>query len=70
MLRIDDLLEKERRVSGAAYRKSPLHGGPPFWLLGEYADRIPVWGSQAMPTDYLRRQVTMLRKWETLELPL
>ncbi|NVM88848.1 phosphotransferase enzyme family protein [Variovorax sp. SG517] len=41
-----------------------------FWLLGEYAGRIPVWGSQAMPTDYLRRQVTMLRKWETLELPL
>ncbi|WP_432730931.1 phosphotransferase enzyme family protein [Variovorax sp. W6] len=41
-----------------------------FWLLGEYAGRVPVWGSQAMPTDYLRRQVTMLRKWETLELPL
>jgi len=41
-----------------------------FWLLGEYAGRIPVWGSQAIPTDYLRRQVTMLRKWETLELPL
>lgn len=41
-----------------------------FWLLGEYAGRVPVWGSQAMPTDYLRRQVTMLRKWEALELPL
>lgn len=41
-----------------------------FWLLGEYAGRVPVWGSQAMPTDYLRRQVTMLRMWETLELPL
>lgn len=41
-----------------------------FWLLGETAGRVPVWGSQAMPTDYLRRQVTMLRKWETLELPL
>lgn len=40
-----------------------------FWLLGEYAGRVPVWGSQAMPTDYLRRQVTMLQKWETLELP-
>jgi hypothetical protein len=31
---------------------------------------VPVWGSQAMPTDYLRRQVEMLRRWETLELPL
>lgn len=41
-----------------------------FWLLGEYAGRVPVWGSQAMPTDYLRKQVTMLRNWETLELPL
>lgn len=41
-----------------------------FWLLGEYAGRVPVWGSQAMPTDYLRRQVVMLRKWESLELPL
>lgn len=41
-----------------------------FWLLGEYAGRVPVWGSQAMPTDYLRRQVDMLRRWETLELPL
>jgi Ser/Thr protein kinase RdoA (MazF antagonist) len=41
-----------------------------FWLLGEYAGRVPVWGSQAISTDYLRRQVSMLRAWETLELPL
>jgi Ser/Thr protein kinase RdoA (MazF antagonist) len=41
-----------------------------FWLLGEYAGRVPVWGSQAIPTDYLRRQVALLRQWETLELPL
>jgi Ser/Thr protein kinase RdoA (MazF antagonist) len=41
-----------------------------FWLLGEYAGRVPVWGSQAIPTDYLRRQVTMLHAWQTLELPL
>lgn len=41
-----------------------------FWLLGEYAGRVTVWGSQAMPTDYLRRQLTMLKQWETLELPL
>lgn len=40
-----------------------------FWLLGEYAGRTPVWGSQVMPTDYLRRQATMLRKWEALEMP-
>jgi Ser/Thr protein kinase RdoA (MazF antagonist) len=31
-----------------------------FWLLGEYAGRIPVWGSQAMPAAYLRKQIEML----------
>jgi hypothetical protein len=41
-----------------------------FWLLGEYAGRVPVWGSQTMPADYLRRQAAMLRQWEALELPL
>jgi Ser/Thr protein kinase RdoA (MazF antagonist) len=41
-----------------------------FWLLGEYAGRVPVWGSQAMPTEYLRHQVTMLQQWDTLILPL
>jgi hypothetical protein len=40
-----------------------------FWLLGEYAGRIPVWGSQAMPTAYLRKLVEMLTKWETLRIP-
>ena len=39
-----------------------------FWLLGEYAGRVPVWGSQTMPSDQLRRQVALLRQWETLEL--
>lgn len=41
-----------------------------FWLLGEYAGRVPVWGSQAMSTDYLRRQVKLLQHWETLEMPV
>jgi Ser/Thr protein kinase RdoA (MazF antagonist) len=41
-----------------------------FWLLGEYAGRVPVWGSQAIPTDYLQRQVKVLQQWETLELPV
>ena len=39
-----------------------------FWLLGEYAGRVPVWGSQAMPLDYLQRQVKVLTQWETLAL--
>ncbi|SDO74526.1 Ser/Thr protein kinase RdoA involved in Cpx stress response, MazF antagonist [Rhodoferax sp. OV413] len=40
-----------------------------FWLLGEYAGRVPVWGSQTIPTDQLRRQVALLHQWETLQLP-
>jgi Ser/Thr protein kinase RdoA (MazF antagonist) len=40
-----------------------------FWLMGEYAGRIPVWGSQAMPTSWLRRQVKVLTDWEALSLP-
>lgn len=39
-----------------------------FWLMGEYAGRIPVWGSQAMPTSWLRRQVKMLTAWEEMTL--
>lgn len=41
-----------------------------FWLLGEYAGRVPTWGSQAIPSDYLRKQASMLGQWESLELPL
>lgn len=40
-----------------------------LWLMGEYAGRVPVWGSQAMPTSWLRRQVRMLTAWETMVLP-
>jgi hypothetical protein len=38
-------------------------------LMGEYAGRIPVWGSQAMPTSWLRRKVQMLSAWEAVALP-
>lgn len=40
-----------------------------FWLLGEYAGRVPVWGSQTMTTGQLQRQVELLRQWELLQLP-
>jgi Ser/Thr protein kinase RdoA (MazF antagonist) len=40
-----------------------------FWLLGEYAGRVPVWGSQTMTTGQLCRQVELLRQWEGLKLP-
>ena len=77
----DKVLERWRRFIGAYRELRPLAQSDlaaipafmavrQFWLLGEYAGRVPVWGSQAMPTDYLRRQVEMLRRWETLTLPL
>jgi Ser/Thr protein kinase RdoA (MazF antagonist) len=40
-----------------------------FWLLGEFAGAVPVWGSQAMTTGQLGRQVDLLRQWEGLKLP-
>ena len=63
---------REARPGGAVglAAVAPFMAVRQFWLLGEYAGRVPVWGSQAMPTDYLRRQVALLRQWESLALPL
>lgn len=60
-----------RRLSAADLAALPMFVAVrQFWLLGEYAGRVPVWGSQAMPLDYLQRQVKVLTQWETLELPV
>jgi Ser/Thr protein kinase RdoA (MazF antagonist) len=40
-----------------------------FWLMGEYAGRIAVWGTQTMPASWLRKQVALLTAWETLQTP-
>jgi Ser/Thr protein kinase RdoA (MazF antagonist) len=40
-----------------------------FWLMGEYAGRIAVWGTQAMPTGWLRKQVALLTAWAALQTP-
>ena len=40
-----------------------------FWLMGEYAGRIAVWGTQTMPTSWLRKQVEFLTAWESLKTP-
>lgn len=58
-----------RRLSEADVAALPMFVAVrQFWLLGEYAGRVPVWGSQAMPLDYLQRQVKVLTQWEGLEL--
>ena len=40
-----------------------------FWLMGEYAGRLDVWGTQSMPTAWLREQVGLLTHWTTLATP-
>jgi Ser/Thr protein kinase RdoA (MazF antagonist) len=38
-----------------------------IWLLGEFASRRHHWGSQAIPTGYLRKQVPVMRSWLQLK---
>lgn len=40
-----------------------------FWLMGEYAGRLAVWGTQSLPTSWLREQVGLLTAWATLATP-
>ena len=40
-----------------------------FWLMGEYAGRLAVWGTQAMPASYLRKQAARMRNWGQLATP-
>ncbi|NML42281.1 phosphotransferase [Ramlibacter sp. G-1-2-2] len=39
-----------------------------IWLLGEYASRRHHWGTQAIPTVWLRKQVPLMRSWLELRL--
>lgn len=62
-----------RRV--APLRSADLEVVPCFlvarniWLLGEYASRRHHWGSQAIPTAWLRKQVPVMRSWLQLRPP-
>jgi Ser/Thr protein kinase RdoA (MazF antagonist) len=38
-----------------------------FWLMGEYAGRIDMWGTQAMPKAWLQKQVELMTAWEKLQ---
>ncbi|CAJ0822443.1 hypothetical protein [Ralstonia flaminis] len=40
-----------------------------FWLMGEYAGRVDVWGTQAMTKTWLQKQVELLTAWESLQTP-
>lgn len=59
-----------RPIGEADFRAiAPFMAVRQFWLMGEYAGRIPTWGTEAMPTSWLRKQVALLEGWETLETP-
>ncbi|HVE54577.1 MAG TPA: phosphotransferase, partial [Ramlibacter sp.] len=40
-----------------------------FWMLGEFAGRVAEWGTQALPTSWLRKQLEFASAWETMETP-
>ncbi|MES2610359.1 MAG: phosphotransferase [Pseudomonadota bacterium] len=40
-----------------------------IWLMGEFAGRIPVLGTQAMPSVYLRKQLEIMAYWESVKTP-
>lgn len=40
-----------------------------IWLMGEFAGRIPVLGTQAMPSMYLRKQLEIMEYWESFKTP-
>ncbi|MGE4240642.1 phosphotransferase enzyme family protein [Ramlibacter sp.] len=40
-----------------------------LWLFGEYAGRLDVWGTQSIPTAWLRKQVELLGAWLDLRTP-
>lgn len=40
-----------------------------IWLMGEFAGRIPVLGTQAMPSMYLRKQLEIMAYWESMKTP-
>ena len=39
-----------------------------IWLLGEWAGRIPEWGSQAVPADWIAAQLDFMLAWEKEKL--
>jgi Ser/Thr protein kinase RdoA (MazF antagonist) len=39
-----------------------------IWLLGEYASRIPEWGKQAVPADWIAGQLEFMLAWEREKL--
>ena len=41
-----------------------------FWFMGEFAGRVPEWGTQALPAAWLRKQSEVMTQWEALATPV
>ena len=44
--------------------KQRIFSFPSAMLLGEYASRIPEWGRQAVPADWIAEQLDFMLSWE------
>lgn len=40
-----------------------------IWFIGEYAGRLPEWGTQAIPNSWLRKQVPLIKEWASMATP-
>lgn len=41
-----------------------------IWFIGEYAGKLPEWGTQAIPNPWLRKQVTLIKEWSAMATPI
>lgn len=61
-------------AGGGAVSESDLAALPLFlqlrhlWNLGEAAGRLHHWGTNAVPLDWLEKQVAVLEAWKGLDL--
>lgn len=40
-----------------------------IWFIGEYAGKLPEWGTQAIPNPWLRKQIVLIREWSAMVTP-
>lgn len=61
---------KVRTISDVDLQAIPLFiAVRQLWICGEYAGRVPVWGSQAMPSSYLQKQLKLFDRLASLSVP-
>jgi Ser/Thr protein kinase RdoA (MazF antagonist) len=38
------------------------------WLMGEYASRLAEWGIEAVPADWVARELEFMQTWEATQV--